>query len=289
MNKRKEPYLELLNLVKSYQSNSIFKGESISFYNGTTLLAGPNGAGKSTLIKLILGLISANSGEIRLFGRDISKTGLNLQEKKRVGLQLQNDSFLKAVKVSEYIELYQRLYGITSERYSIEKIRDILSIDQLLGRYAFNLSGGEKKKVSLFLALIGDKDLIILDEPTAGIDVEVKVKIIEVLNYLCSKGINIIVSSHDLEDFFENSDHLLLINRGKIFEGDEIDFLKKFKNVFKVEYSDALSKKFSREKTNLFGKYFLLLTEQECSQIPETLKMELTVKDYYFLLINGGV
>ncbi|HIQ90055.1 MAG TPA: ABC transporter ATP-binding protein, partial [Candidatus Coprosoma intestinipullorum] len=253
MNKRKEPYLELLNLVKSYQSNSIFKGESISFYNGTTLLAGPNGAGKSTLIKLILGLISANSGEIRLFGRDISKTGLNLQEKKKVGLQLQNDSFLKAVKVSEYIELYQRLYGITSERYSIEKIRDILSIDQLLGRYAFNLSGGEKKKVSLFLALIGDKDLIILDEPTAGIDVEVKVKIIEVLNYLCSKGINIIVSSHDLEDFFENSDHLLLINRGKIFEGDEIDFLKKFKNVFKVEYSDALSKKFSREKTNLFG------------------------------------
>lgn len=158
-----------------------------------------------------------------------------------------------------------------------------------MGRYAFNLSGGEKKKVSLFLALIGDKDLIILDEPTAGIDVEVKVKIIEVLNYLCSKGINIIVSSHDLEDFFENSDHLLLINRGKIFEGDEIDFLKKFKNVFKVEYSDALSKKFSREKTNLFGKYFLLLTEQECSQIPETLKMELTVKDYYFLLINGGV
>lgn len=289
MNKRKEPYLELLNLVKSYQSNSIFKGESISFYNGMTLLAGPNGAGKSTLIKLILGLISANSDEIRLFGRDISKTGLNLQEKKKVGLQLQNDSFLKAVKVSEYIELYQRLYGITSERYSIEKIRDILSIDQLLGRYAFNLSGGEKKKVSLFLALIGDKDLIILDEPTAGIDVEVKVKIIEVLNYLCSKGINIIVSSHDLEDFFENSDHLLLINRGKIFEGDEIDFLKKFKNVFKVEYSDALSKKFSREKTNLFGKYFLLLTEQECSQIPETLKMELTVKDYYFLLINGGV
>lgn len=289
MNKRKEPYLELLNLVKSYQSNSIFKGDSISFYNGTTLLAGPNGAGKSTLIKLILGLIPANSGEIRLFGRDISKTGLNLQEKKKVGLQLQNDSFLKAVKVSEYIELYQRLYGVTSERYSIEKIRDILSIDQLLGRYAFNLSGGEKKKVSLFLALIGDKDLIILDEPTAGIDVEVKVKIIEVLNYLSSKGINIIVSSHDLEDFFENSDHLLLINRGKIFEGDEIDFLKKFKNVFKVEYSDALSKKFSREKTNLFGKYFLLLTEQECSQIPETLKMELTVKDYYFLLINGGV
>lgn len=289
MNKRKEPYLELLNLVKSYQSNSIFKGESISFYNGTTLLAGPNGAGKSTLIKLILGLIPANSGEIRLFGRDISKTGLNLQGKKKVGLQLQNDSFLKAVKVSEYIELYQRLYGITSERYSIEKIRDILSIDQLLERYAFNLSGGEKKKVSLFLALIGDKDLIILDEPTAGIDVEVKVKIIEVLNYLRSKGINIIVSSHDLEDFFENSDHLLLINRGKIFEGDEIDFLKKFKNVFKVEYSDALSKKFSREKTNLFGKYFLLLTEQECSQIPETLKMELTVKDYYFLLINGGV
>lgn len=288
MNERKNSYLKLLNLVKSYQSNIIFKGDSISFYNGMTLLAGPNGAGKSTLIKLILGLIPVNSGEIKLFGRDISKVGLNLQEKEKVGLQLQNNSFLKAVKVSEYIELYQRLYGTTSERYSIEKIRDILSIDQLLGRYAFNLSGGEKKKVSLFLALIGDKDLIILDEPTAGIDVEVKVKIIEVLNYLRLKGVNIIVSSHDLEDFFENSDHLLLINKGKIFEGDEIDFLKKFKNTFKVEYSDALSKKFSREKTNLFGKDFLLLNEQECSQVPETLKMELTVKDYYFLLINGG-
>lgn len=289
MNNNKEPYLEVLNLVKSYQSDSIFKGDSITFYNGITLLAGPNGAGKSTLIKLILGLISANSGVIKLFGRDISKTGLNLQEKKSVGLQLQNDSFLKSVKVTEYIELYQNLYGSTSERYSIERIRDILSIDQLLGRYAFNLSGGEKKKVSLFLALIGDKDLVVLDEPTAGIDVEVKVKIIEVLNYLRSKGVNIIVSSHDLEDFFENSDHLLLINRGKIFEGDEVDFLKNFKNIFKIEYSDALSDKFSRKKTNLFGKYFLLLTEQECSQIPESLKMKLTVKDYYFLLINGGV
>lgn len=289
MSKRKEPYLELLNLDKSYQSNIIFKGEYISFYKGMTLLAGPNGAGKSTLIKLILGLIPANSGEIRLFGRDISKTGLNLHEKKVIGLQLQNDSFLKEVKVSEYIELYQRLYGTASERYSIEKIRDILSIDQLLGRYAFNLSGGEKKKVSLFLALIGDKNLIILDEPTAGIDVEVKVKIIEVLNYLRSKSVNIIVSSHDIEDFFKNSDYLLVINRGKIFEGVGIDFLKKFKNIFKVEYSDALSEKFSREKTNLFGKYFLLLTEQECSKIPETLKMELTIKDYYFLLINEGV
>lgn len=289
MNEKQDPYLKICNLYKSYQSTKIFNGDNISCFKGMTLLAGPNGAGKSTLIKLILGLSSPTSGQIQLYDEEVAQNGLTIQAKQKIGLQLQNDSFLKSVKVKEYIELYQKIYGCYSQRYSIEKVRSILDIDKLLEKYAFNLSGGEKKKVSLFLALVGDKDLIILDEPTAGIDVEVKVKIIEVLNYLRKREINILVSSHDLEDFFENIDYLLLINRGKVFQGSIDNFFEKFKKIYKVECEDSVCKKVNKPKTNLFGKDYFLLREEECNEIQDNKKLELTIKDCYFLLINGGI
>lgn len=284
-----EVYLNINQLSKKYQSTVIFENESITCHKGLTLLAGPNGAGKSTLIKLILGLMRPDSGEITLYGKPIVKGGVDIQLKRKIGLQLQNDSFLKSVKVKEYIALYSQVYGRTSSKYDIEKIQDILGVKKLVNKYAFSLSGGEKKKVSLFLALIGDKDLIILDEPTAGIDVEVKVNIMEVLNYLQSQEVNILVSSHDLEDFIENCDHLLLVNRGKVFEGTIADFIGKFKNVFKVKHTQLLAQKLKKEYVSIFGTDYLLLSKKECQDIPKDISCPLSIKDYYFLVINQEV
>ena len=282
-------YLDIKHLYKKYQSTIIFENDTITCKRGVTLLAGPNGAGKSTLIKLILGLIGPDSGEIALYGNTVVKGVLDNQLKRKIGLQLQNDSFLKSVKVKEYIELYSQVYGSTSSKYDIEKIKNILGVNRLFNKYAFNLSGGEKKKLSLFLALIGDKDLIILDEPTAGIDVEIKVKIIEVLNYLRTQGVDILVSSHDLEDFFENCDNLLIINRGKVFEGNVKEFLDKFKNLVKVKSTPNLAQKTNKASVDIFGSSYLLLSEEDCKESQKELIFPLTIKDYYFLAISEEI
>ncbi|MCU7558626.1 ATP-binding cassette domain-containing protein [Macrococcus capreoli] len=270
--------------VKKKYSKEIFDNLSIDFYEGITLLAGPNGAGKSTLLKMIVGLENIQQGNITLLGINPQKD-IHKSLKKKIGVQLQNDNFLKGIKVKEYIKLFQLLYFVETESYSIDRIKTLLNIEELYEKYAFTLSGGEKKRFSLYLSIIGNKKLIILDEPTAGIDIEVKVSILNVLKYLREMGVNIIVSSHDIEEFIDISDDILIINRGLKYQGS-FNHLKNeiFINKYKVKITNDnkyLLNKFTAY--NLFGEDYFIVNDSDDMFYNEE-KEKLTIKDYYHFL-----
>lgn len=155
------------NVTKMFGKKKIIKNENFSLKDGITFLVGKNGAGKTTFIKMATGLEAVDEGKVMLFEQPVQK--LKNAQKLKLGIQLQNEAFLRSVKVKEYIGLYSALYNKGSESsINLENdIKEILSIDELLNQYAYTLSGGEKKRLSLFLAIIGHKELIILDEPTA--------------------------------------------------------------------------------------------------------------------------
>lgn len=144
-------------VTKKYGDTDILLEQDFSLKDGLTFLVGKNGAGKTTLIRLSTGLEAVTAGRIDLFGRPVTQIDKDI--KRRLGLQLQNDSFLRNVRVGEYIRLYEALYegeGGAKKQENLEsnadkgvntvKIREILEIDHLFKRYAYTLSGGEKKK-----------------------------------------------------------------------------------------------------------------------------------------------
>lgn len=270
------------NVTKIFGKKKIISNGNFSLKDGITFLVGKNGAGKTTFIKMATGLESVDGGEVTLFEQPVQKLGN--AEKIRLGLQLQNEAFLRSVKVKEYIGLYSSLYnkGNDSTENLENDVKDILCIDELLNQYAYTLSGGEKKRLSLFLAIIGHKDLVILDEPTAGIDVEVKDKIITTIQYLKKQKVNIVVSSHDLDEFYNITDHLLILNKGIVFDGSKEAFEKKYNYKFKVCTDKEIHDK-DVMIGNLFEKHYLYSVNEEnlMKHFPKDSIEHTNIKDLY--------
>ncbi len=185
-------------------------------------ILGPNGSGKSTLILLIAGLLTPKSGEITVFGQ--KTTSKDFQKfRSRIGIVFQDpDDQLFTPSVIEDIE-----YGPKNLKLPEEDIRarsahvlEKMGIEHLRDRLPHRLSFGEKKKVSLATALVLKPELLILDEPTANLDLVSRRGLIETLNELSRAGTTIIVSTHDAEAIPELADRIVVISRGeKLCEG----------------------------------------------------------------------
>jgi len=211
-----EPVVEVKNLHKTYANKfEALKGINLTIHRGEIFgLLGPNGAGKTTLINIITGLSKRTSGEVRVMGKDVdedfrftrAKIGLVQQE-------INNDPFLK---IREIVETQGGYYGLTNLGTRVD---DILKMVQLydkrndIGRY---LSGGMKRRVMIAKALVHDPEILFLDEPTAGVDVELRTTLWEVMKELKRKGKTIILTTHYLEEAEELSDRIAFINKGEI-------------------------------------------------------------------------
>jgi len=211
-----EPVVEVKNLHKTYANKfEALKGINLTIHRGEIFgLLGPNGAGKTTLINIITGLTKRTSGEVRVMGKDVdedfrftrAKIGLVQQE-------INNDPFLK---IREIVETQGGYYGLTNLGTRVD---DILKMVQLydkrndIGRY---LSGGMKRRVMIAKALVHDPEILFLDEPTAGVDVELRTTLWEVMKELKRKGKTIILTTHYLEEAEELSDRIAFINKGEI-------------------------------------------------------------------------
>ena len=196
---------------------SALKGVSLEIGHGERVaLLGPNGSGKSTLILLIAGLLMPNKGEIKVFGE--STTSKNFQKfRSRIGVVFQDpDDQLFNPSVIEDIE-----YGPKNLKLPEEDIKERsahvlekMGIEHLKDRPPHRLSFGEKKKVSLATALVLKPELLILDEPTANLDLVSRRGLLDTLNELNKAGTTIIVSTHDVEALPELADRIIVINHG---------------------------------------------------------------------------
>ncbi len=210
--------ISLSNVTCAHQKQAIFQDLSLEIPSGQFVgIVGPNGAGKSTLLRAILGLIPIASGT--LFGPGT---------KGRIPLgyvpQIETVDWEFPVTVEEVVAMGGKRYGLPwlgkGEKKGIYDLLEQLGIGSLIHRHIKDLSGGEQRRVFLARALIGNPKLLILDEPTAGVDLKTQHIILHLLGDLNRQGITIILSSHDLNAVARHLPWVICFNKGIIAQGN---------------------------------------------------------------------
>jgi len=221
-----EPIITVRNAGFSYPAGvEAIKDVSLEIRKGERVaLLGPNGSGKSTLILLIAGLLSPQHGEIKVF--DVPTHSKSFEKlRQKIGIVFQDpDDQLFNQTVIEDVAYGPRNLGLPED--SVQKrcdhILEDIGISHLRDRPPHRLSFGEKKKVSLATALVLQPELLILDEPTANLDLLSRRALINMLNELNAEGTTILVSTHDVEALPELADRVIVVSRGAMLGGGEM-------------------------------------------------------------------
>ena len=172
-------------------------------------LLGPNGAGKTTAVKLLLGLLQPNSGKVRVFGGDPT----NPENRMRTGAMLQVGRVPETLRVYEHIDLFSSYY---LNPMPAAQVLAASGLTQLSERKFGELSGGQRQRVLFALALCGDPDLLFLDEPTVGLDVEARRMLWEEIRQLVRRGKTVLLTTHYLQEADALADRVAVINQGEI-------------------------------------------------------------------------
>lgn len=212
--------VELNHVTKNYGSIQALKDISFKIKPGEVVaFLGPNGAGKSTAIALMLGMRRATSGSITLFGENPRLAN----HRKRVGVMLQESGVPETLKVRELVELFGRFHDnsmITQEAIKMAGLTE--KANTRIGR----LSGGQKQRVYFSLALVGNPDVLFLDEPTTGLDVESRRNFWDQINLQIQRGKTIILTTHNLEEADALAKRIVVINQGRIIADGTPDEIK---------------------------------------------------------------
>jgi ABC-2 type transport system ATP-binding protein len=172
-------------------------------------LLGPNGAGKTTAVKLLLGLIQPNSGKARVFGGDPT----NPQNRMRTGAMLQVGKVPETLRVREHIDLFSSYYP---KPMPLAEVLVTAGLEKLRDRKFGDLSGGQRQRTLFALAICGNPDLLFLDEPTVGLDVEARRALWEEIRRLVRRGKTVLLTTHYLEEADALADRIAVINQGEI-------------------------------------------------------------------------
>ena len=181
-------------------------------------LLGPNGAGKSTFINMLGGLVLKTSGSIKICGVDIDKN--SKLSRTKIGIvpqELNIDPFFTPI---ELLELQGGLYGVAKKNRKSEEILFNLGLAEQKNSYARTLSGGMRRRLLIAKALVHNPDVLILDEPTAGVDVELRKNLWHYIRKLNKDGMTICLTTHYLEEAQELCDYITILNKGKIIKSD---------------------------------------------------------------------
>jgi len=172
-------------------------------------LLGPNGAGKTTAVRLLLGLSEATSGEVSIFGGNPRDRASRL----RLGAMLQVGRMPDTLRVREHLQLFSSYYD---HPRPLEELQAVAGLEGLRERFFGTLSGGQKQRVLFALALCGDPDLICLDEPTLGMDVEARRAMWEQVRKLAAQGKTILLTTHYLEEADALASRIIVVQKGKV-------------------------------------------------------------------------
>jgi len=199
-------------VTKKYGSHTALNEISLELYRGEVVaLLGPNGAGKTTAVRLLLGLTKANSGKVNVFGRDPRERTARV----RIGAMLQvgAGAVPENLKVREHIDLFRSYYP---KPLPEDEVISIAGLNGIEDRYFGKLSGGQKQRVLFALALCGDPDLLFLDEPTVGMDVEARRGLIDQIRLLAARGKTVLLTTHYLEEADASADRIVVVQKGKV-------------------------------------------------------------------------
>ena len=201
---------ELRGVTKRFRGITAVNGVDLRLEAGkVTALLGPNGAGKTTTVRLMLGLTRPTSGTVRLFGEDPTSPAA----RRRTGVMLQVANVPETLRVREHVHLFCSYYP---SPLSVGATLAAAGISHLAGRKYGELSGGQRQRVHFALAICGNPDLLFLDEPTVGLDVESRRAFWQEVRALVSRGRAILLTTHYLEEADALADRVVVMNQGAI-------------------------------------------------------------------------
>jgi len=249
----KKNVLTVENLKKNYKKNSSQTIKAIENLNlevkqGEIFgLLGPNGAGKSTFINILAGTVLKTSGQINVWGFDIDKNPR--QVRASIGIVPQEVNLDPFFSPRKLLELQAGMYGVKKKDRITDTILKIVSLDNQSNSYARGLSGGMKRRLMIAKALVHQPPIIILDEPTAGVDVELRQQLWENVKLLNKNGVTIILTTHYLNEAEEMCDRIGILNKGKLVALDSTQNLLNKINIKKVRFK--LSNNYSFDRITL--------------------------------------
>ncbi|MBI4302301.1 MAG: ABC transporter ATP-binding protein [Chloroflexi bacterium] len=176
-------------------------------------LLGPNGAGKSTLIRILVGLLKPQRGSIHVFGEPPSITNTS-----RIGYMPQLSALYRELSAMENVDFFARMYGLRSKQRRRERVEEVIRLVNLWERRndpLLHLSGGMRQRVSLACAIVHSPPLLLLDEPTVGLDPELRVSFWEYFHKLTASGVTLVISSHTMDDA-AHCDRLVFLRTGRL-------------------------------------------------------------------------
>jgi len=204
--------IAIRGLVKRYAGRAVVAGLSFDVRRGEIFgLLGPNGAGKTTTVEVIEGYRRADAGDVRVLGLDPARDGAGLRS--RVGLMLQSGGIYPQVRPIEILRLFASFYAAPHDP---DELLDLVGLRHAAGTRFKVLSGGEKQRLGLALALVGRPELVVLDEPTAGMDPAAKVDTRRLIGELRAAGVTVVLTTHDLADVERLADRVAVIDRGRL-------------------------------------------------------------------------
>jgi ABC-2 type transport system ATP-binding protein len=206
-----EAVASLAHITKRYANGVLaLDNLSLTLHRGEIVaLLGPNGAGKSTAVKLMMGLSTPSGGSVRIFGGDPRQTATRL----RTGVMLQVGRAPEMLRVSEHINIFRGYYPNPMAYADIVRAAGLEGVE---GRMFGQLSGGQKQRMLFALSLAGDPDLIFLDEPTAGLDVEARRGMWVQIRSLAERGKTVLLTTHYLEEADALAHRIVVINKGRM-------------------------------------------------------------------------
>ncbi len=213
--------IEVHNLVKRYDGNAVVNDVSMSVARGEiTGFLGPNGSGKTTTIRVMCGLLTPDEGEGKVLGFDIRTESLKI--KREVGYMTQRFSFYEDLTIEENLTFVARLYGLSPIKEYVRETLDELGLSSRRKQLAGTLSGGWKQRLALAACIMHKPKLLLLDEPTAGVDPKARREFWDEINLLASRGLTVLVSTHYMDEA-ERCHRIHYISYGKLLASGSVE------------------------------------------------------------------
>jgi len=208
------PVIEVKNVWKSFKTVQAVKGISLKIPRGQfTALLGPNGAGKTTLVEMIEGIQKPDKGEITITGKHWRGNEDELH--RIIGLSLQETRFIDKLRVTETLQLFASFFNLGREK--INEIIDIVGLEEKKRSYVVNLSGGQRQRLAIGIALINTPAILLLDEPTTGLDPNARREIWDILHRLKRVSeTSMILTTHYMEEAENLCDYIVIMHNGDI-------------------------------------------------------------------------
>lgn len=263
------------NVIKKYKNQLALDYFSVEMREGEVLgLLGPNGAGKSTFIKALVGLLPINEGEIRVFGK--IQDGEDPEIKRQIGYVTQEITIYEEMTARENLTFFGSLYGMKNPilKNRVEEVSEIIGLKEKLNKKAGSFSGGMKRRLNIGCSLVHNPRLLIMDEPTVGIDPQSRNYILEFVKKAQSQGMSILYTSHYIEEVEAVASKIVIMDQGHgIAEGTLQELISRIQGDSQILIDVHIAKEEVREAL---------------AALPDVKEVALNGNTYH-IIVPGGV